>query len=645
MKKAALIFLFFGTFLLAGCNFSLAEDVTPPPGYQPQEPVVAQADTTPAALYPLVPPDPAAGKAIFAEKCAPCHGESGLGNGERANDLPNPAAPIGSPDLARNASPVEWFNIVTQGNVERFMPPFSSLTDRQRWDVVAYAFTLSEDHASVSQGARLYDENCASCHGPRGRGDGQQAGSFKPIDFTRQDLMANKSAAEFFETISAGVSPGMPAYADKLSEADRWSLTNYVRSLSFAAQLAEGVRSTPYPGASNVAAQASPYPNLPTEPAASATLTGTVATTQSIGTITGIVMNSSGGSIPAGADVMLHAFDQMQLVYTATTTLKADGTYAFDQVEVAPQRSFLATVDYGNVVYGSDIQTAQDGQNTLELPIQVYESTTDPSGLSADRVHYFFEFVDAKTIRVVELFIITNNASKTLVAAKEGQGVVDFSLPVGATNLEFQDGEIGGRYLKTADGFADTAPVRPGSGSYQVLFSYDMPYNRKLDLVSQMPLDTNAVVILVPEQSVKVKGPGIVDAGTRDVQGTPYHMYNGSSLQKGQVLSLTVTGEPAATGTASTLLGNSNFIIGLGALGVVMILAGVWMYQRSRSKGAPDEEPTSPIRQEFDSSEAVMDAILALDDLYQEGRLPEEAYLQRRGELKARLKEFIGHNG
>ena len=42
-----------------------------------------------------------------------------------------------------------------------------------------------------------------------------------------------------------------------------------------------------------------------------------------------------------------------------------------------------------------------------------------------------------------------------------------------------------------------------------------------------------------------------------------------------------------------------------------------------------------------DKSEDVMDAILALDDLYKEGQLPEEAYLERRRELKARLKELL----
>jgi hypothetical protein len=50
------------------------------------------------------------------------------------------------------------------------------------------------------------------------------------------------------------------------------------------------------------------------------------------------------------------------------------------------------------------------------------------------------------------------------------------------------------------------------------------------------------------------------------------------------------------------------------------------------------EDPQTP---EFENKETVIDAIIALDDLFQAGKLPEEAYQQRRAELKARLKELI----
>ena len=61
---------------------------------------------------------------------------------------------------------------------------------------------------------------------------------------------------------------------------------------------------------------------------------------------------------------------------------------------------------------------------------------------------------------------------------------------------------------------------------------------------------------------------------------------------------------------------------------------------RSRRTGEPSEEQAGVTGEE--DSETVMDAILALDDLYQAGSIPEEAYRQRRAELKSKLKELTG---
>jgi hypothetical protein len=139
-------------------------------------------------------------------------------------------------------------------------------------------------------------------------------------------------------------------------------------------------------------------------------------------------------------------------------------------------------LDYGGVVYGSDLAVAEDGKTSLELPLQIYDSTTDPSSLSVDRLHYFFEFVDENTLRVLELYIISNPGEKTVVAAKEGEPVLSFQVPQDATNLQFEEGVLGDRFIQTPDGFGDTVPVRPGSGNYQVMYQYELPYNRKLEL-------------------------------------------------------------------------------------------------------------------------------------------------------------------
>ena len=45
-----------------------------------------------------------------------------------------------------------------------------------------------------------------------------------------------------------------------------------------------------------------------------------------------------------------------------------------------------------------------------------------------------------------------------------------------------------------------------------------------------------------------------------------------------------------------------------------------------RMEAEPDDTPDDP--------EALMDAMIVLDDLYKAGELPEDAYQQRRAELK-----------
>jgi mono/diheme cytochrome c family protein len=644
MKKLSQTVLYLCLVLvLSACSFSLAEDITPPPNLQQQQPPAGQAQ--PAAVssntFPLLPPNPANGEAIYAEKCSPCHGDAGLGDGPQAAQLPNPPAALGSPDVARQATLAAWYQTVTQGNIQNFMPPFTSLTDGQRWDVVAYAFTLSTPQSTLDQGKALFQANCARCHGDAGQGDGPDAASLAnpPQDLTNQEVVATKSEADFFNAITQGVAPDMPGFGDQISESDSWALAAYVRSLSFAGNAGQvAAATTPVPGASTPAASQ-------VTPGTVITSTGTLSGTQMVGKVSGKVTVSDGSSLPISATVTLHGFDNMQTAITQTVGLQSDGAFVFDGVPMPDGRVFLTTTSYQGTTYSSDIATVQSGQNDISLPITVYSTTTDASVLSVDRLHLFFDPVDAQTIQVIELYVISNPGAKTIVPAKEGDPVVTFKLPAGATNLQFQDGSLGGRYLQTPDGFGDTVAVRPGSGSYQVLFSFDMPYDKKMDLVQPITLPTNAVVILAPEGTISVSGDQLQDAGSRDVQGTQYHMYNGPAYSPGQELRLSVTTGSGAPGLAIAAGSSSGLLIGVGAFGIALIAAGAYLFMRNRSRTIPEEEQASasaPAAPVSENAETIMDAILALDDLYKEGKLPEDAYRQRRAELKTRLKELLG---
>jgi hypothetical protein len=73
----------------------------------------------------------------------------------------------------------------------------------------------------------------------------------------------------------------------------------------------------------------------------------------------------------------------------------------------------------------------------------------------------------------------------------------------------------------------------------------------------------------------------------------------------------------------------------VGAFGIVLIIAGAWLYIRDRKKA---EEELEEGDDEFEDTESVMDAIIALDDLHRSGKMSDEAYKQRRNELKNALK-------
>lgn len=84
-----------------------------------------------ARVNPLVsrPNAAAAGKKLFEQHCAECHGPDAQG-GKHAPSLT--AGPV------RDASDGALFWILTNGVVRRGMPPWSKLPEPQRWQIVTW---------------------------------------------------------------------------------------------------------------------------------------------------------------------------------------------------------------------------------------------------------------------------------------------------------------------------------------------------------------------------------------------------------------------------------------------------------------------------------------------------------------------------
>lgn len=86
----------------------------------------------------------------------------------------------------------------------------------------------------LERGAALFAQQCVSCHGARGGGDGPLAARLNPppIAFTDRDRASARSVMALYQTISQGVSgTSMAAFKD-LPDPDRWALAFFAGTLS-----------------------------------------------------------------------------------------------------------------------------------------------------------------------------------------------------------------------------------------------------------------------------------------------------------------------------------------------------------------------------------------------------------------------------
>jgi mono/diheme cytochrome c family protein len=646
--------------LLTACGNLLASDLTPPPNYTPPA-VLPQAQSPTGTEFPKTAPDPQQGQALFAEKCAPCHGVTGAGDGRMAAQLPVTPPAIGTSAVIHTLIPANMFAIVTNGNLGQGMPPFSgSLTDAQRWNVIAYVYSLSSTPATVAQGKTVYDAQCASCHGADGRNNG---------DFTDQASLAKKADQDLYTVTSSGAKD-MPGYADKLDEGQRWAVVSYIRSLTLLGGAQPASPVVQAATATELPATATPSgPTATTDPNVTPTLTPEASVTPPFdlskatptitgtpfykGTIRGNINMPAGKPLPTGLKVNLLGFDNMQNTLDLTAEVKDDGTYVFENVEMNSGRVFIVQVEYNAIGYSSDMTTPKDSATELTLPINIRDTSTDTSVLRTSRMHIFFDYSQADLVQVVELYMISNPTDKVITGAKTGDPVITFKLPKGAANLQFQDGAIGDRYVKTSDGFGDTLSISPDkdmSQQTQILFAFDLPYKTGVQFSLEAPIKTDAVSVMIPNAGVTLKSAQLVDGGTQDVQGMSLHVFNGSGLAAGAKIDLELKGRPE-TAPVSAVNPNTNttsLLIGGAGLAIVLIAIGVWLFIGRKPKAAAAlpsdaqaEAPTADASGSEENADAMIDAIAALDDLYKGGNLPESVYRQRRNELKDKLKALL----
>ena len=606
MKRNVFLFLII-LLILTGC--SLSEDVTPPPELatrQAAEPIPqatqqrpapeAQATQVEERSTPERPPDPNQGEQLYLENCEPCHGPAGLGGGVMSENLDVQPPLLGDPAFASGVLPSDWYLTVTQGRMERFMPPFVNLNDAQRWDVVAYALSLSVSSDQLKQGAVVFQETCVDCHGERGE-------ALAPaVDLREAVFFTNNSLDDFYAVITHGVG-SMPALEGALSESERIAAAAYVRTLAFSEEIAA----------------AGPVYEV------------------SAGSVYGSIENGTeGADLPHGLMVSFIAFDGNQLVFEEEIPVDADGMFEVQDLEIVPGRIFGALTEYQGVRYFNTAGHMLEDSLSLVLPLTVYETTMDDGLLVVERLHLIFDYSIEGVVEVSELLLMTNTGDRT-IAGQDGSNDIRVPLPKGFSNLYFADSPELMRFTEDADGFVMHEAFIPGE-AVEVYFSFTLPYERSLDYQQHVDYPVEAIVILKTQGPPAISGEGLSDVGARDMGGLVMESYRMDPLERGEILELRLSGRhPAKTDSSST----TNLIIGAVALGLTLIALFIIWWKWSQGRGSTVEYDDETVPEEPRDREALIRAIAALDDSFEAGEITDKAYKERREELKHTLKELF----
>lgn len=213
------------TILVACQPAQLVEDApTPIPTLIPATMPPSGIEPTSSALliesYPAGLPSANNGNALYDDLCADCHGLDGNGL------VPN-SRNFGDVDYMRGETPLEFYQIITEGRGQE-MPGFGEeISSDDRWDLVYFIWSFSTTNETLQLGKKIYTENCETCHGKDGR-----SMILGAENFTDHRVMASQSHSDLYVAVTQGVG-SMPAWQSRLSQDERWAVIDYVRTFTY----------------------------------------------------------------------------------------------------------------------------------------------------------------------------------------------------------------------------------------------------------------------------------------------------------------------------------------------------------------------------------------------------------------------------
>ena len=356
-------------------------------------------------------------------------------------------------------------------------------------------------------------------------------------------------------------------------------------------------------------------------------------------TINGRVTHGGGGELPAEMEVLLVVYEDMTVKAQQVTGVDADGFFEFLEVPVRSGWAYLVSVIYQDVHFYSDLIYADDLAfvSEMSLPVKIYDSTRDTSGLRAEAVQVSIDFSTPGMLRVAQSYTLANPSALVVLPAEADGAVLAFSLPANAQQVSLVDGELDSRFIRAGDQLGDRQLFFQHERQHTVAYAYQVPYTQRYILELILPVETRSLSVMAPANGVRLKGTGLNDAGTRDAQGQTMRLFTASNLPAGEVVKLEIIGWPRDPGDP---VSNNSLSIGLAGLALAVIALAVVVSRRAKHEPPSAEDARLAGTAAEDLVEYWLEQIASLDDLLRSGQIDPVVYEARRAEMKARLQEI-----
>jgi hypothetical protein len=391
------------------------------------------------------------------------------------------------------------------------------------------------------------------------------------------------------------------------------------------------------------------------------------AQAQGGGVLEGLVVNGTPGGPSVGADitVKLYVLSRGSEVETRETTTDAEGRFRFEDLDPDPALEYWPEAIYEGTPYSSAVPVQFQGEaQTVSSTVQVYESADDDSALRLNSVHVIAESF-GQVLRISEIHMLSNDGATTFAGSGQGPSpgtTVFIPLPAGAVGLAFSEEDPAGRYVEAEGGVWDTQPVTPGQDTSLIFLSYHlMVTNEAVMLERTFAYPVTAFNILVTQPGLSLQSDRLIDQGLQSFQGRQYAFYAAQDLPAGGTLTLnfalreSAEASPAMPGGGSTTPpagmapaapGQQGAMRILGYVLAALAVAAAVAYPLGtghRRSAAGDGSPPAALANETGhlaspERRRLIEELADLEDAREGGRLDEEVYELRRGQIYQALR-------